>query len=197
MTKECKDQDKPGAEKWVKQTFDLPDEHGWNAPEGYNVFVAGRGAVQFNVPQTWVVEPDDDSVKLKDKPTPKDDMCIAMSYYPIAEAIWAHPQFPMTVIVKMMSEQDNRKPFWRSDVFLEERRDLEQAWLEVKFMDPLENREAYGRWCLVRGKRIVVLVTGECWPEHKARFEEAWKEMLRSMMLERHYDNPFKGPVRN
>jgi hypothetical protein len=185
------------SEKWTKEVFDLPGDHGWKAPDGYNVFIAGRGAVQFNVPQDWVVEPDDDSVKIKDKPTPKDDMGIAMSYYNIADMIWAHPQFPMTVIVKMMSETDKRGPIWKSDIFLEERRDLEQAWLEIKFIDPLENREAYGRWCLVRGKRIVCLITGECWPEHKTRFEEIWREMLRSMILERHIENPFRGPVRN
>jgi hypothetical protein len=153
--------------------------------------------VQFNVPQDWVIEPDNDSVKIKDKPTPKDDVALAMSYYNIAEVLWAHPQFPMPVIVKMMSEQDDRNPTWKSDVFLEERRDLEQAWLEIKFIDPLEQREAYGRWCLVRGKQIVCLITGECWTEQKERFEEVWREMLRSMILERYMNNPMRGPDRN
>jgi hypothetical protein len=197
MTKQRKALKKPDTEKWTKQTFDLPNDHGWNAPEGYNVFIAGRGAVQFNVPQDWVIEPDDDSVKIKDKPTPKDDMALAMSYYNIAEALWAHPQFPMSVIVKMMSEQDDRNPVTKSDVVLEERRDLEQAWLEIKFIDPLAQREAYGRWCLVRGKRIVCLITGECWTDHKERFEEVWREMLRSMILERYMNNPVRGPDRN
>lgn len=185
------------ADKWKKQVFDLPDDHTWNAPKGYNVFIAGRGAVQFNVPQDWIIEPDDDSVKIKDKPTPKDDMAMAMSYYNIADMLWAHPQFPMSVIVNMMSDTDDRKPSWKSDIFLEERRDIEQAWLEIKFVDPLEQREAYGRWCLVRGKQLVCLITGECWPEHKARFEEVWREMLRSMILERYLNNPMRGPGGN
>ncbi|MGL4609685.1 MAG: hypothetical protein ACRCYY_08365 [Trueperaceae bacterium] len=156
-TKKHDKTEKHNVDKWTKHTFNLPDDHSWKAPEGYNVFITGRGAVQFNVPQDWVVEPDDDSVKIKDKPSPTDTMALAMSYYNIAEAIWAHPQFPMTMIVKMMSEQDGRNPFWKSDVHLEPRQDLEQAWLEIKYIDPLENCEAQGRWCLVRGKRVVCL----------------------------------------
>ena len=48
---------------WEKRTFKLPEHHGWTATEGFNVFIADRGAVRLNYPQDWVIKPQLRTVK--------------------------------------------------------------------------------------------------------------------------------------
>ena len=47
--------------QWIKETLDLNPDHNWKSSPGNSIFVAGRGAVRFEVPQDWHFEPDDNS----------------------------------------------------------------------------------------------------------------------------------------
>ena len=47
---------------WLKEKYKLKKNHNWKAPDGYRIFVADRGAVRFNIPDGWIVEPDADCV---------------------------------------------------------------------------------------------------------------------------------------
>ena len=49
--------------KWKKDTLKLKKDHLWKAKPGYTIFVADRGAVRFDIPQGWIVEPGPDSTK--------------------------------------------------------------------------------------------------------------------------------------
>jgi hypothetical protein len=59
--------------QWIKETLELKPDHHWEGPDDYKIFVAGRGAVRFNVPQNWVFEPQEKSFKFMDKKPPDDD----------------------------------------------------------------------------------------------------------------------------
>ena len=41
---------------WEKRTLQLPENHGWTARDGYNVFVADRGMVRLDFPEGWIVK---------------------------------------------------------------------------------------------------------------------------------------------
>ena len=43
--------------KWKKTKVQLPADHGWQAAPGNKVFVADRGAMQFEVPGDWTIKP--------------------------------------------------------------------------------------------------------------------------------------------
>ena len=47
---------------WTKKTLKLKEGHGWKSRPGYSIFVADRGAVRFDFPKTWVMEPERASV---------------------------------------------------------------------------------------------------------------------------------------
>lgn len=61
--------------KWKRQTLKLKENHGWRAKPGYKIFVADRGAVRFDIPQEWIMDPGKDSIKFHDR-TPPDDDCL-------------------------------------------------------------------------------------------------------------------------
>jgi len=56
--------------QWMKETLELKPDHYWESPPDYKIFVAGRGAVRFNVPQNWVFEPQEKSFKLSQTEPP-------------------------------------------------------------------------------------------------------------------------------
>ena len=65
--------------EWKRRTFDLPDDHGWSAKPGNNIFVANRGAVLFEYPSGWVLKPDGNSICLYDREAPDDNMRLQVS----------------------------------------------------------------------------------------------------------------------
>src|SRR5690349_13517915 len=71
--------------KWTKKTLKLKKNHGWQSRPGYNIFVADRGAVRFDFPRSWIIEPGENgSIKFHDKKPPDDDctLQITVMYLP-------------------------------------------------------------------------------------------------------------------
>ena len=66
-------------DEWKKQTLKLKANHGWRAKPGYQICVIGRGAVRFDFPREWIMEPDEVSFKFYDRPHP-DDVRLEASY---------------------------------------------------------------------------------------------------------------------
>jgi hypothetical protein len=67
--------------KWTKRNMRLDENHGWRCKPGYTIFVADRGAVRFDIPKTWVVEADAESIKIYDQPPPDDNARIQLSIF--------------------------------------------------------------------------------------------------------------------
>ena len=67
--------------KWTKRDLRMDEDHGWRCKPGYTIFVADRGAVRFDVPESWVVQVDAAGVKIHDKPPPDDNARIQLSIF--------------------------------------------------------------------------------------------------------------------
>jgi hypothetical protein len=67
--------------KWTKRELRMDEEHGWRCKPGYTIFVADRGAVRFDIPESWVVQVDAEGVKIHDKPPPDDNARIQLSIF--------------------------------------------------------------------------------------------------------------------
>jgi len=77
--------------KWNKRQLRMADDHGWRCKPGYTIFVADRGAVRFDIPESWVVEVDAEGVKIHDKQPPDDDARLQLSvFYPPPAVDWTH-----------------------------------------------------------------------------------------------------------
>lgn len=178
--------------KWEKQAHKLKDDHGWRAKPGYNIFVADRGAVRFDIPRGWIVDPGPQSIQFHDRKPPHDDCRLELSYLRLPPGIdWS--KLPLSLLIEHLVTEDPRKPFHTSEVYTTQRPDLEWVWIEMVFTDPTENREGRSRLCLARGANIQPVITMDFWPEDADRFSPVWDEVLRSLQLGVYVKDPTQG----
>jgi hypothetical protein len=197
---------------WEKREIKLPEDHGWTAREGYNVFVADRGAVRLDFPSDWIVKPGEKSIKFFDREPPDDRCGFEVSYLHLRPIDWSG--LPLTELLKGASQGPGVPAITDDQIVRVARQDLELVWAEYQNEDPLEHRTAFHRICLARTANVLIphprqkrariatrptiqaLITGAYWPEDRGMFEAAWDEVLRSLQLGIPISSPM-GPSRH
>ena len=178
--------------KWKKTTLKLKDDHQWTGTPGYKVFVADRGAVRFEFPETWIVTPGEDAIKFYNRRPPDDDCLLQLSVMRLPPGIdWSG--LPLRVLLKEATRDDHRGAVPLGEIVDVRRPDLELAWTEARFTDPVEQREALSRTCLARGSNIQPLITLDYWPEDAGRFVPVWDHVLETLRLGEYIADPTRG----
>ncbi len=168
---------------WNRSVHKLPDNHQWQAKPGYNIFVGDAGAIRFDIPEDWIVEPASDAIKFYDKQPPDDDCLMQVSVFHLPPGLdMSELPLPQLFGDTVLKDED-RDMTVRGRVKQFQRPNLEMIWVEAQFTDPNENREARSRSCLARGNDIHALITLVYWPEHRQRFVPIWNEVLRTLRL--------------
>jgi hypothetical protein len=180
---------------WSNESLKLKKGHSWSAPSGYRIFLADRGAVRFNFPQDWTLEPGDDATYFYDRKPPDDNCRLACSYLTLPPIEWSGLQ--LSDLMKAATEGDPRELRMSGDMVGANRPDLEFAWADFGFMDPMERRRAYTRVCIARGSNLQTLITLDYWDEDGARLAPIWREIIRSLQLGRYVSDPTTGDVIN
>ena len=170
--------------RWKRRTERIPENHGWNAAPGNKIFVADRGAMQFEYPEGWVVGPGEDgSIRFFDREEADADMRLEVSLIYVPPSDWQG--LPLTRLVDRAALSQDPRGFTEVGPFHELRRaTLEAAWLEVSFTDPGENRQAHSRICLARGPGAYSLITLDFWPEDASHARKVWKTVLDTLKLD-------------
>jgi hypothetical protein len=172
---------------WTQTRHKLSADHGWRAKPGYKIFVADQGAIRFDIPASWHVEPGDDSIRFNDKKPPDDDCLLQVSVMYLNGSVdWSG--FSITRCLDEALKANTSDRISVGEVVEVKRDGVELAWLEVRFIDENEKREACSRLCYARSTNVpdVVIqpfITMEFWPEHTDRFVPVWNEVLRSLTL--------------
>lgn len=182
---------KKGSPKWIKETLELKSNHGWKCNPGYKVFVADRGAVRFDIPQSWHIEPDTESFKFMDRKPPDDDCRLEVSFNRLPPADYS--LFPLAATLKKIAKADKRNVIAMGDVVTLKRQTARVVWIELKFIDSDENREAFSRICVAIGSNIQCLVTFDYWADDAERLTSVWDEVLRSLTLGLYIGDPATG----
>jgi len=177
--------------KWKKETLKLKKHHMWKARPGYRIFVADRGAVLFNIPQNWIIEPDSDSTKFYDGKPPNDNCRLACSYIRLPPIDWSG--LPLSQLIEVAMKDDPRVLSSTGKLVQLQHGGVELAWTEFRFMDPTEHREAFTRVCIGRGSNIQTLITLDYWPEDATRLDLVWDEVMQSLELGRYIKDPTIG----
>lgn len=180
--------------KWLKETLELSENHGWRSKDGYSVFVAGRGAVRLDVPSGWQMDMDEQSVKFTDGEPPDNNCCLEVSYNPIPNANWR--DFPLKGIVKKIMREDKRDILEMGDVVKLPRQTAHIVWGELKFLDGQENRDAYSRICVGIGSGVQCLVTFDYWADDVEQMTPVWDVVLESLTLGMYISDPRTGFAR-
>lgn len=165
--------------------------HGWRAQPQHKILLLGRGAVRLEIPQTWVVEANDDCVKVFDKKPPADDCVLAVSYHH-----WpaAGQRLSVASLVRGALEGDERSLLAIDPVVEETRIDIDLAWAEGRFIDPRINREACARLCIARKSQIQALITFDFWSSDLVSCDLQWSMFLATLQLGQWVADPLRGP---
>jgi len=172
-------------------TMRLTDNHTWTAPKGYKIVVMDRGLVSFNIPEKWVVT-DMEPFTVRDAPVPDDKAGLQVTAFrlPIGLDMSGLPVAPMLL---QATKQSTLPILSRGELIRDPRSDIELVWLEDRFLDPKEKREAYSRHATARGFNVQILITFSYWVEDESWCTPVWEEALRSLQLGRVIKDPLEG----
>jgi len=190
--------------KWDRRRLRLKKNHGWKSEPGCQIFVADKGAVRFDLPRGWVVEPGTKgSIKFLDRKPPDDDCTLEMSVFYLNEDIdWSG--LPVS---RLVAEIGKRKPGdddpeeSESDPeptnVLEElpivefhRDGMSAAWSGKRYIDPSENREASSRLLIARKWNIQPLITYAFWSDQVRETGRVWDILLKTLILGDYVEDP-------
>jgi hypothetical protein len=177
--------------QWVKETLDLKEGHNWQSPENTKIFVAGRGAVRFDVPQDWHFEPDTDSFRFLDRKPPNDDCRLEVSYNLLPPGDWS--EFPLSPLLRKVVRDDSRHLSEWGEIFKLKRQTVRVVWTQLQFTDPQENREAYSRIAIGLGSGVQCLITMDYWVDDAERVTPVWDLVLSSLVLGLYIRDPRTG----
>jgi hypothetical protein len=179
--------------KYEKRTLRLPKKHGWRSRPDCRIFVADRGAVRFDFPADWVVLPDPDSIKFRDREPPDDDCVLAVSYLRLPPIDWT--ALPLARLVEEATRADTRAVEAWEEIVTARRIDLELAWRQGRFIDRTLQRRALTRLGLARRKTVQALLTMDFWESDLDRFAPVWDLVLDTLELDEPIADPHRGPV--
>ncbi|HUK16414.1 MAG TPA: hypothetical protein VLW65_08365 [Bryobacteraceae bacterium] len=169
----------------------LKDNHTWKSKAGYSICVLDRGLVRFDYPNGWIVEPDEGAVHLHDQPPSVESCDLGVSIFRVPAELVQDLSLDDTL---RDSLGEDRKPYEQSETHHIARGDLEIAWLEQRYVDTEYNRDARFRVALARGS-ILCLISMNYWSNRAAGLESAWDEVLRTLVIGVHVEDPTAGPV--
>lgn len=177
--------------RWLKETLELKENHNWKSKPEYRIFVAGRGALRFDVPQDWFFEPDTKSFRFLDKKPPHDDCRLEASYNLLPPGNWQ--DFPLIPLLKKVAQEDERDVIEQGKIIRLNCQTARIVWTELKFIDSQENREAYSRICIGLGSGVQCLITFDYWVDDAERLTPVWDTVMESLTLGLYIRDPRTG----
>jgi hypothetical protein len=172
----------------------LKDGHTWKCKPGYKIFVLDRGALRFDIPQDWVMELEEKSVRFFDCQPPDDNCRLEVS-------LLRHPQIDWTglPLEQLLRDSVAGKPGEKAqleDVHRETRPGVDLAWAEAAFIDPQEGKPVKSRIAIARGAKCHALITLDFWESDAERVIPVWDEVVRSTDMGLKVQDPTVGEQR-
>jgi hypothetical protein len=173
------------------EKYKLKINHTWKSKPGYSICVLDRGLVRFDYPSNWIVESQDGAVFLHDREPSIESCDLGVSLFRIsAEEIAGVSMDEMLV----NSLDSDRQPYQQSEIRRVQKGDVEIAWLEQRYIESGQKRDARFRVALARGP-VLCLISMNYWSDRASGLERVWEEVLRTLVLGMHVDDPRAGPV--
>lgn len=167
--------------KWIKETLDLDKNHNWQSEPGNRIFVAGRGALRFDVPDDWHFQPEDNSFQFLDDKPPNDNIRLEASFNLLKPANWA--ECPLAPLLRNILKEEKRNvtDFGKIEHF--KRQTARFVWTQIEFIDPAEDRRAYSRIAIGLGSNVQCLITMDYWVEDSEKAVPVWDTVMNSVVL--------------
>ncbi len=170
----------------------LKDNHTWKSKPGYSICVLDRGLVRFDYPSSWLVEAGDGAVYLHDRPASVESCDLGVSLFRLPPEAIAELSVNELLLNSLADEQ--RTPYEQSEIHRIDRGDMEVVWVEQRYIETTQNRDARFRVAIARGA-VVCLITMNYWSSRASGLEGTWDEVLRTLVLGLQVADPTKGPT--
>ena len=173
----------------------LRDDHGWRCKPGNAVFVANRGAVRFDYPKSWTIQPaDGGAIAFYDEPPPADDCRLQLSVIQLPPGI----DMSGLPLEEMLIDAIGRPEPGHEQTPLEtvHRGAVELTWTETHYIDQGEQRPARSRNALGRAGGVHCILTFDFWEDDASRLLPVWDEVLRTLRIGEYIADPTRGPRR-
>ncbi|HUH03698.1 MAG TPA: hypothetical protein VML75_17005 [Kofleriaceae bacterium] len=167
--------------------------HGWSTRNGCKTIVLDRGAVQFDYPRSWMVEPGAVTVALLDRKPPKGNR-LEVCCFRLPPRDWS--RLPVADLVDDVTSKPRKYAVY-GPLREEIRRGIEIAWRDSTFMPSqawLAHHARCFRVCVARLGNVHCLLTYEFACLHRARCNDAWDTVLETLQLDRVIADPREGP---
>lgn len=168
-------------------------KHRWTTREGCKTIVLNHGAVQFDYPRSWAVSAGADSVSLYEHPPRKGNRLeVSCLYFPPVD--WS--ELPVADLLDDVTTLE-RERVTPGPLREEIRRGIELAWRDLTVFPRrrwLAHRAICVRVCMARYGNAHCLLTYEFRRKDRARCEEAWENVLDTLVLDREIADPAAGP---
>ena len=120
------------------------------------------------------------------------DLCVSVFNVPgIAVA-----DLPLDDLL-MRSLDSDRKVYEQSEIRRRDTGDTQITWIEQKYVEESQKREAKFRVALVRSTELHCLLSMNYWANRAASLEPVWEEVLASLVFGVYVEDPTVGPVVN
>jgi len=173
------------------EEFKLKANHTWKSKPGYSICVLDRGLARFDYPSGWVVEMQEGAVMLHDRAPSIESCDLGVSIFRMPGEVIAD----LSLDELLRNSLDaGRNPYQESEIRRLERDDPETVWLEQRYIDAGQNRDARFRVALARGA-VICLISMNYWADRADELEPVWEEVLRTLVLGMHVKDPTAGPV--
>jgi hypothetical protein len=168
--------------KWRKHSVPLPAKHKWQCKPGNHLFVADRGAISFEIPQTWITIPDKDgTVRIHDRRPPKDSARLSLTLFHLPPVQGGWGQYPLEQLLRQALNEAKDGPF---DVKRIPRLDAEILWVEKKpSPDPENGRLIRCRQLMARANLVQPFITFEFYEDRARQFLPVWNDIVQSMKV--------------
>jgi hypothetical protein len=173
------------------EKFKLKDRHSWKCKPGYSICVLDRGLVRFDYPSTWKLEIQEGAVMLHDREASIESCDLGVSLFPIPADVIADLSMDEMLLNSLPKE---RETYQQSEIHHVQRGDLELAWLEQRYVDEGQERDARLRVAIARGP-AVCLISMNYWSSRATGLERVWDEVLHTLALGMLVNDPTVGPV--
>jgi hypothetical protein len=185
----------PPKPNFTKAVLRVKDNHSWKCPPGYKVLVIDRGAASFNIPEDWLMmgmEP----LELHNALPPKDDARLMVHVFRAPSVVdWTGLPLVPFFEEQIQKGYPDTEILARTPLVPLQRPDHELVWLQQKWIDKAENREAFSRIAMARGPGMHLFITFDYWVDQADQFEPVWDQVIESLQMGRYIADPTKGPT--
>jgi hypothetical protein len=165
--------------EFEETVLNLKEGHTWKCKAGHKIFVLDRGALRFDVPEDWVMELGEKSVRFYDKQPPDDNCRLEVSLLRHSQIDWTG--LPLDQLLRDSVARESAEEATVENLHRETRPGVELAWTEKLFIDPQQGQPARSRIAIVRAANCHALITLDFWEADATRVVPAWDEVMRTV----------------